>query len=180
MKASFLNKIKKDLKNSKKLKDSFYFLFYFLISFIAVYFFLSKTILYNFINYFFGAISTKLLNLVYSIPATFYFNSVEKITYIFIPSIEFPVAIVFLCTGILEFALIFSAIISSYNVSLKKRFFWIFLSSIIIIIFNIFRITFTIFLINILDLKIADFFHGFLFRLFLILVVIGTYYFFIK
>lgn len=180
MNKTFLKNIKKDLKNIKKIKSSFYFLFYFLISFITIYLLLSKTALYNFINYFFGAVSTKLLNIFYNIPATFYFNSFEKVTYIFVPSIEIPIAIVFLCTGILEFSLIFSAIISSFNIPFKKRIIWVLLASIIVIFFNIFRITFTIFLINVLDIKVADFFHGFLFRLFLILVVVGIYYFFIN
>jgi len=177
---TFLKRIKKDLKNKSKLKESFYFLIFFLISFFSIYLLLSKTLIYNFINYFYGSLSSALLNIVYSISSSFYYNLTEQITYLVIPSIQLPIAIVFLCTGILEFSLITSAIISTIGFPLRKKIKWVLISSVVVILFNLLRITFTIFIIDSLNLQIADFFHGFLFRLFLIVIVIGTYYFFLR
>jgi exosortase/archaeosortase family protein len=85
-----------------------------------------------------------------------------------------------LCTGILEFSLIISAIVSTIGFSLRKKIKWVLFSSFLVIIFNLLRITFTIFIIDYFNLEIANFFHGFLFRLFLVFIVIGTYYFFLK
>jgi exosortase/archaeosortase family protein len=177
---TFLKQIKKDIKNKRKLKESFYFLFFFIVSFFSIYLLLSKTLIYNFINYFYGSLSSALLNIIYSIPSSFYYNLTEQITYLVIPSIEYPVAIVFLCTGILEFSLIISAIVSTIGVKLRQKIKWVLIASIVVILFNFLRITFTIFIIDSLNLKVADFFHGFLFRLFLIIIVIGTYYLFLK
>jgi len=177
---NYLKKVKKDLKNKTKLRDSFYFLIYFLISFISIYLLLSKTKLYSFINYFYGSFSSKLLNIIYNIPSAFFFDFVEKSTFIIIPTLEYPVAIIFLCTGILEFSLIFSSIVSTIGVPVKQKIKWVLASSLIVIVFNLLRITFTIFIIVYLNLEVANFFHGFLFRLFLLIIVIGTYYLFLK
>jgi exosortase/archaeosortase family protein len=177
---NYFERLKKDFKNKKKVKDSFYFLFFFLISFISIYLILAKSILYNFINYFYGSTSSKLLNLIYNIPSSFYYDFVEKITYLTIPTIEYPIAIVFLCTGILEFSLIFSAIVATIKVPVRKKIKWVLLASLIVIFFNLLRITFTIFIIYSFNLNLANFFHGFLFRLFLLIIVVGIYYFYLR
>ncbi len=180
MSKNYFLKLKRDFKNKRKVRDSFYFLLYFIISFISIYLLLAKSILYNFINYFYGSTSSKLLNLIYNIPSSFYYDFIEQITFLTIPSIDYPIAIVFLCTGILEFSLIFSAIVSTIGVSLRNKVKWVLLSSLVVIVFNLLRITFTIFIINSYNLDLANFFHGFLFRTFLVLIVIGIYYFYLK
>ncbi len=177
---NYFRNLKKDFKNKKKVKDSFYFLSYFIISFLIVYLILSKTLIYYFINYFYGSFSSSLLNIFYNIPSTFYYDFIEKATFIIVPTIDYPIAIVFLCTGILEFSLIFSAIVANIGVSVRQKIKWVLISSLVVILFNLLRITFTIFLVDSLSLQVADFFHGFLFRLFLILIVIGTYYLFLR
>jgi exosortase/archaeosortase family protein len=50
----------------------------------------------------------------------------------------------------------------------------------VVVFFNIFRIVLTILLIVTSSLAIAEFMHGFLFRIFLIIIVIGFYYFWFK
>ncbi|NCQ51158.1 exosortase/archaeosortase family protein [archaeon] len=177
---TFFKKIKRDLKTKKKIKESLYFLLFFIISFSLIYLLLSKTLIYNFINYFYGSLSSIILNIFYGINTSFYYDFIEQVTFLIIPSIDYPVAIVFLCTGILEFSLIVSAIVSTIGFSLRKKIKWVLISSFLVIIFNLLRITFTIFIIDYFNLEIADFFHGFLFRLFLVIIVIGTYYFFLK
>jgi exosortase/archaeosortase family protein len=177
---NYFKKIKKDLKNKTKVKDSFYFLIYFLISFVSIYLLFSKTIIYSFVNYFYGSFSSKLLNIVFNISSSFYYDFIEKVTFLVLPSLNYPVAIIFLCTGILEFSLIFSSIVATIGVSVRQKTKWVLLASLIVIVFNLLRITFTIFLIVSLNLQIANFFHGFLFKLFLIVIVIGTYYLFLK
>lgn len=177
---NYFKKVKKSFKNKKTLKDSFYFLLYFIISFLIVFLLLSKTLIYYFINYFYGSFSSNLLNLFYNIPSTYYYDFIEKATFIIVPTIQYPIAIVFLCTGILEFSLLFSAIVATIGVSFREKIKWVLLASLIVVFFNLLRITFTIFIIDSLSLEVADFFHGFLFRLFLVVIVIGTYYFFLK
>ncbi|MDD3178415.1 MAG: exosortase/archaeosortase family protein [Candidatus ainarchaeum sp.] len=104
----------------------------------------------------------------------------NNVSIILISSLNYPVFITFLCTGILELSLIFSAIVSSFNFSIIKRLKGLFLALFVVIIFNIFRISITIFIITKFNLGIANLMHGFLFRLFIIIIVIGTYYFWTK
>jgi exosortase/archaeosortase family protein len=85
-----------------------------------------------------------------------------------------------MCTGILEFSLLVSAILSTYNISIKQRLKGFLYSLGVVILFNLFRIVITIFIIVNLNLKIANFFHGFLFRIFLVIIVLGTYYFWLR
>ena len=173
---NYLKKIKRDLKNSKKIKDSFYFLFYFLVSFLVIYFILSKTFLYKQINLLIGFLTKIFIKIFFSLNSYLVFDSAIESTKLLVETFSYPVIITFLCTGILEFSLLVSAIIASRDQTIKKRIKGIFYSVFIVLIFNILRISFTILIIKNLDLTTADFFHGFLFRLFLIIIVIGFYY----
>ncbi len=179
-KNNFFKQIKKDLNNKKKVKSSFYFLLFFLVSFIVIYLVLSKTILYVYINYFYGLVSTFLLNVIYSVDASFVFDNILNASIINISSLGYPVIINSLCTGILEFTLLVSAIISSIGVSWRNRLYGVLTAIGVVIIFNSLRITFTTFIITRFNLSIANFLHGFLFRLFLIIIVIGTYWLWLR
>lgn len=175
----YFKKVKKDFKNKKKIKDSLTFLLYFFLSFTLIYLFLAKSIFYKYINLFFGLFTSKILNL-FNLSTTYAFDVFNQVTYITVPALEYPVAIVFLCTGILEFGLIFSAIVSTLGVSIKKKVRWVLISFIAVIFFNLLRIVLTVLIIIYFNLSVADFFHGFLFRLSLIVIVIGIYYLFLK
>jgi len=176
-KKSFIKQFKKDLKNKKKLKDSFYFLFLFLFFFIIIFIILSKTILYTFINFIYGLLSSFLLTHIYHLSSSFLFDSLNKLSVLTIANINYPVVIEFLCTGILEFSLLSAAILASFDSSWKKRIIGVLISAVVVFIFNIFRITITIFIIDKLNLSVANFFHGFLFRLFMVIIVVGVYWY---
>ncbi len=174
-----LKQIKKDLKNKKELKKSFIFLIYFLVIFVVVYLFLNN-VLYNYINYCYGFISNFIISNMFGINTSFIFDDINLISVILINSLNYPVFITFLCTGILEFSLISSAILASKGISLKNRIYGFLLSIPLVIVFNIFRIVCTILMIIYFSLPLAEFLHSFLFRLFLIIIVIGFYYFWFK
>jgi exosortase/archaeosortase family protein len=135
-----------------------------------------KTLLAGYINYFYGFLSSAILS-VLGIANTFVFDSATHTSKILVSSLTEPIIISFLCSGILEFCLLISAILSSVGISVRKRVLGALLAVPIVIIFNIIRIVFTSVIIVNGNLSFANFVHGFLFRVFLILIVIGTYYF---
>jgi len=174
----FLKNLKSDLKNKKKVKSSYHFLLFFLISFSLIYLFLNIPIIYNSINYFFGYLSNFILNFIFGIDSKFIFllnNSIIEIS-----SLSYPIIITKLCTGILEFSILVSAIIATIGVSANKKIKWVFFSALIVVVFNTIRISLTSLIIVKLNLSFANFVHGFLFRLFLIIIVLGTYWFFLN
>jgi len=107
------------------------------------------------------------------------FDTLNKVSILTVANINYPVVIEFLCTGILEYSLLSAAILASFDVSWKKRIIGVLLSTVVVFIFNLFRITLTIFIIDKLNLSVANFFHGFLFRLFMIIIVVGVYWYWI-
>jgi exosortase/archaeosortase family protein len=171
--------IKKDLRNKKELKKTFVFLIYFLLLFIIIYLFLNN-FCYKYINYFYGFISNFFLSKLFLINTNFVFDNINNISIILLNSLNYPIFITSLCTGILEFSLISSAILASRGVKLKNRIIGFLLSIPLVVVFNIFRIVFTILILIYLSLSVAEFLHSFLFRLFLIIIVIVFYYFWFK
>lgn len=178
--SKFKKTLKNDFKNKKKRKASLYFLFLFLFFFIIFFLLFSKTFIYQFINYFYGFSSFFIVKNIFIINSSFVFDSINNISTILISTLNYPVFITFLCTGVLELSLIFAAIVSSFNFSIKKRLKGLLLALLVVIVFNIFRISITILIITKFNLALANFMHGFLFRLFLVIIVIGTYYFWTK
>jgi exosortase/archaeosortase family protein len=172
---SFVKRFKKDLKDKKEHKKALFFLFLFILIFSLSYLLFAKSPIVNYINYFFGFSSSALLSL-FGVSNSFVFDSVTKTSTIFVSKLAEPITLSFLCTGTLEFCLLVSAILSSVGISLKKRIIGALLSAPIIIFFNLTRIVITSLIIINGNLSFANFVHGFLFRLFLIIIVIGTYY----
>jgi len=136
--------------------------------------------LYDYINYFFGITSNFIINQIFGIVTTFSYNVIDGVSIITVASLDYPIYINFLCTGILEFALLTSAILASTSISLKKRFIGVSLAIAVVIIFNIIRISLTTYLITVLNLSWANFFHGFLFRFFLVIIVLGFYWLWLR
>ncbi len=167
------------IDTKKHKKKALSFLTYFSGSFIVVYLLLSKTFLYRYINYFFGTISNFFINLL-SINTTFIFDDVFNLSIIVVSAIDYPIFISYLCTGILEFCLLVSAIFATREVIFKKRLLWILFSLLLVVFFNIFRIVLTTLTIVLFSVSLANIFHEILFRLFLIVVVVGFYYLFLK
>jgi len=179
MKTSFFKQLKKDIKNKNEHKKALFFLFLFIIFFSIFYFILSKTIIYNYINFFYGFVSNVILN-IFGISTSFVFDKASTTSIIFVAKLTEPLIINFLCAGIIEFCLLASAILASKGISLKKRATGFFLSIPLVIFFNLFRIIVTSLFIIYSNLFWATLVHGFLFRIFLIIVVIGFYYFWFR
>lgn len=90
-------------------------------------------------------------------------------------NVQMPIAISYLCTGILETALLVAAIAASFGIEIRKRIIGIVAAAIAIFAFNLLRILATIFLIINFNLSVAEFGHEVLFRLFLFIVIAGFY-----
>ena len=136
------------------------------------------------------------LNFIFSIPLAFVeFIIAEKISFVLSlfgvssevifqepalllihnANVPMPIAISYLCTGILETALLIAAIAASYGIEIRKRVIGIAAAAIAIFIFNLLRILATIFLIINFNLSVAEFGHEVLFRMFLFVVIAGFY-----
>ena len=172
---SFVKRFKKDLKNKNEHKKALLFLFLFIFVFSLSYLLFAKSPISGYINYFFGFSSSVVLS-VFGVSNNFVFDSLTKTSTIVVSNLKEPIVISFLCSGILEFCLLISAILSSVGVSLNKRIVGALLCNSNHIFFNLTRIVVTSLIIINSNLSFANFVHGFLFRLFLIIIVIGTYY----
>ena len=123
------------------------------------------------IEYVIASIVSFVLNLFGIANATAF----EEPALILIHNIDVPIAISYLCTGILETALLVAAIATSFGISTKKRLLGIAGAIAGIQLFNLFRILTTIFLIINFNLEVAELGHELLFRLFLLIVIAGFY-----
>lgn len=86
------------------------------------------------------------------------------------------IEISYLCTGLMELFVIIAAIAASHGISLKKRAVGILAALIVAPLFNLFRITATIFLIlNSGSIELIDFTHNILFRITLFFAIAGIY-----
>lgn len=178
-KKPLFKQLKKDLKNKEEHKKAFFFLFLFLVFFLLFYIVLSF-IFYKYINYFYGFFSGVILELIFKIPNKFIFDSINNFSLLVIPQISEPIIISFLCSGIVEFCLLASAILASKGIEIRKRITGFLLAIPVVVFFNLFRITLTTVIIVHSSLAVAEFMHGFLFRIFLVIVVLGFYYFWFK
>ena len=179
MAKTFFKQLKKDLKNKEEHKKAFYFLFLF-IAFFTFFYLIFSTLFYTYIIYFYGYVSSVILKLIFNIPNSFIFDNINYLSLITVSNIKEPIIISFLCSGIIEFCLLASAILASKGIDLNKRIIGFLFTIPVVVFFNIFRIVLTILLIVTSSLAIAEFMHGFLFRIFLVIVVIGFYYFWFK
>lgn len=175
----FFKRFKKDIKDKKEYKKALFFLFLFILFFSLFYLVFGKTPIANYINCFYGLVSSFILSIL-GISNSFVFDTATKSSTIFVSKLTEPITLGFLCTGILEFCLLASAIAASAGIVVKKRVFGVLLAIPIIFVFNTTRIVLTSLIILGGNLSFANFVHGLLFRLFLIIVIIGTYYFWFK
>ena len=88
---------------------------------------------------------------------------------------EKAIAISYLCTGLLEIAVIVASIGASFGVNIYKRIIGCVGAVIATMLFNFFRIVSTILIIFSFDLQVAELAHEFLFRIFLFVVIVGIY-----
>ena len=86
-----------------------------------------------------------------------------------------PVAIGYLCTGLLETMVLASAVLASFGIPWKKRLKGAGLGVLISFIFNILRIDLTLLMVRWQGLEIGELAHDLFFRLALFLTVAGYY-----
>ncbi|MFA5746159.1 MAG: exosortase/archaeosortase family protein [archaeon] len=177
---SFLKRFRKDIKDKREYQKALLFLFLFIFCFSIFYLILSISQISNYISYFYGLLSSICLTVFFGINNQFVFDAVSKTSSIVVSTISEPITIGFLCSGVLEFCLLASAMIASVGISIKKRLMGVLISIPVIVIFNVFRITVTSYIIVAGNLSFANLVHGFLFRIFLIAMVIGTYFVWFK
>ncbi len=85
------------------------------------------------------------------------------------------IIISYLCTGLLELFVLWASIISSKGISWKNRTIGIIFAFVGTMIFNFIRIFTTIEFILNKNLKIVEFVHDILFRITLLIVIVGLY-----
>ena len=95
---------------------------------------------------------------------------------IFLELFSLPIGISYLCTGLLEIIVVWSAIIASFGIEIKKRAIGVVAGTITLVIFNIIRIVGSILIIGFFGLGVGEFSHDILFRIFLLIAVAGFYY----
>ncbi|HIH09812.1 MAG TPA: exosortase/archaeosortase family protein [Candidatus Diapherotrites archaeon] len=87
-----------------------------------------------------------------------------------------PLGFGYLCTGILEMALVWAAVLATPSVGLRERIRGAAAAVGVIAAFNLLRIVATILILVSLGLGAASFSHDIFFRMFLFLTIAGYYY----
>jgi len=99
---------------------------------------------------------------------------------IYAEAFSVPLGFSYLCTGLLELALVWAATLASFGIKLKKRILGMVFGTIILVAFNFFRIVASILIIFWFGLDAGNFSHDLLFRLFLFVTIAGFYYLWFK
>jgi len=128
------------------------------------------------IEFFFASLTLSLLELLGFVGIIVFAEPVI----INLEQISKPIAISYLCTGILETVIILSAVISSFGIESKKRIYGVAAALLAIVSFNVLRIVISILIIIYFGLDIAAFSHDILFRVFLFVTVAGFYIYWFK
>ena len=87
-----------------------------------------------------------------------------------------PIGFSYLCTGILELSLVWSAVLASFGIGIRERILGVAAGTAGLVIFNFLRIVASILVIYYFGLDAGSFSHDVLFRAFLFLTVAGFYY----
>ena len=160
-----------DLDDSEILKAG-KFLAAFIISFSVIGFLLSLLPLESVEAFF--ALPTLAILKIFGLDGTL--NTSAEPILIILNGLDMPISISYLCTGLMEVAIISAAVISSFGISLQKRAIGIVSAIATIIVFNLLRIVTSILFIIWFGLGVGGFSHDLLFRIFLFVVIAGFYY----
>ncbi len=87
-----------------------------------------------------------------------------------------PLGFTYLCTGLLELALVWSAVLTSFGIDLKRRAIGVAVGAIVLVLFNFVRIISSVLVIAWFGLDAGNFAHDIFFRTFLFVTVAGYYY----
>jgi exosortase/archaeosortase family protein len=101
-------------------------------------------------------------------------------TLLILNGFDLPFAFGYLCTGLLELALIWSAVLSTTEVGFKKRLFGLVAATFTLVVFNLARIVSSIIIIKYFGLDVGNFSHDLLFKVFLFATIAGFYYVWLK
>lgn len=144
--------------------------------------FVSLFLLFGAISYFLLSL-TNIPNLIAAYSSQFMLKMIYSLDSLLVLSGQFPLLktpnltaqIVDLCSGKIELAVMFGIIFASFEKKLNYRI-WGFLAGLfVMLLFNSIRISTTIYLFDIGNLEWSAALHDFLFRMFLIVVIV-TYY----
>lgn len=83
----------------------------------------------------------------------------------------------YLCTGLLELALVWAAVLSTAGISIGKRLLGAVSGAAVLVFFNFFRIVSSIIIIQEFGFEAGNFSHDLMFRAFLLATIAGFYYF---
>ena len=95
---------------------------------------------------------------------------------IYLSAFTVPIGISYLCTGLLELALVWASVASSFGIEARKRAIGIAAGTAAIVVLNTARITASVLIIRFFGLDAGEFSHDILFRLFLVVTIAGFYY----
>ncbi|MFH1255671.1 MAG: exosortase/archaeosortase family protein [Candidatus Diapherotrites archaeon] len=107
-------------------------------------------------------------------------NAAREPVLMMVQGIPLPIAISYLCTGLLEATVLVSAIAASFGIETRKRLKGIAGAVAVSIAFNFLRIVASILAIAFLGLEAGDLAHNILFRFTLFIVIAGYYWVWIK
>jgi len=94
--------------------------------------------------------------------------------------IALPLGFSYLCTGLLEMSLVWSAVLSSFGIDLRKRLVGLGIGTLVLVGFNLVRIIVSVLIIAWFGLNAGNFSHDLLFRVFLFVTIAGFYYYWFK
>ncbi|PIN85357.1 MAG: hypothetical protein COV47_02590 [Candidatus Diapherotrites archaeon CG11_big_fil_rev_8_21_14_0_20_37_9] len=95
---------------------------------------------------------------------------------VYLDAFTVPLGFTYLCTGILEMVLVWSAVLASHGIEIKKRIIGICTGTIALVAFNVFRIVASVQALYWFGLDAGNFSHDLFFRIFLFVTVAGFYY----
>ncbi|HZX34253.1 MAG TPA: exosortase/archaeosortase family protein [archaeon] len=95
---------------------------------------------------------------------------------VFLDVFTVPLGFTYLCTGLLEMALVWASVLASFGIELRKRLIGFVAGTVALVLFNFFRIIASVLIIYFYGLDAGNFSHDLLFRVFLFLTVAGFYY----
>ncbi|MAG17950.1 MAG: hypothetical protein CL944_00580 [Candidatus Diapherotrites archaeon] len=99
---------------------------------------------------------------------------------VYLETFSIPLGFSYLCTGLLELALVWAATLSSFGIEIKKRIIGSIVGTVVLVGFNFFRILASIFIIFWFGLDAGNFSHDLLFRVFLFVTIAGFYFVWFK
>lgn len=95
---------------------------------------------------------------------------------VYLNSFTVPLGFTYLCTGLLEMALVWSAVLASFGIELRKRVTGAIVGTFVLVVFNFVRIISSILIMSTLGLDAGNFSHDLLFRVFLFVTIAGYYW----